>query len=277
MSWELILVAPDYLTNINCPHCLFIHRYEASEGIGRYQLLHQVMQTPLWQKMADNQYQFVYFPDERVVQDVSAIHTLLQTSLSRNLGLAHLSYCSPHNSTTGHMQYMKMNPSMTLRYGTYVETSAPLFGWWFLQQFVLDTLVEAETGDSLGFLWPYLAGYPKNKVAIVDLACIMEPLSSDQSRTDTKIKALTAAEAWSPVATRLPLSPEAARQCETFQYNPVAVGMGSYTTQVLGFVPQPWYERLLKSAHMQIVPLTSYHMSIEKETACEGVTSNKFM
>lgn len=72
---------------------------------------------------------------------------LLQTSLSRNLGLAHLSYCSPHNSTTGHMQYMKMNPSMTLRYGTYVETSAPLFGWWFLQQFVLDTLVEAETGD----------------------------------------------------------------------------------------------------------------------------------
>lgn len=68
------------------------------------------------------------------------------------------------------------------------------------------------------------------------------------------LQALTAAEAWSPVATRLPLSPEAARQCETFQYNPVAVGMGSYTTQVLGFVPQPWYERLLKSAHMQASP-----------------------
>lgn len=45
------------------------------------------------------------------------------------------------------MQYMKMNPTMMLRYGTYVETSAPLFSWWFLQQFVVQTLVAAETGN----------------------------------------------------------------------------------------------------------------------------------
>ncbi|KAL3132160.1 hypothetical protein ABBQ32_008768 [Trebouxia sp. C0010 RCD-2024] len=276
MSWGLIVVAPNHLTNINCPHCLFIHCYEASEDVGRYQLLHQVMQTTLWQQMAENQYQFLYFPDERVVQDVSAINTLLHTSMSKNLGLAHLSYCSPNNSMTGRMQYMKINPSMTLRYGTYIDTSAPLFGWWFLRQFVVETLVEAEKGDSLGFLWPYLAGYPKNKVAIIDLACIMEPLSSDQNMTDTKVKALTTAEACQPEVTRLPLSLEAARQCQTFQYNPVAFGMGSYITQVLGFVPQPWYERLLKSAHLQIVPLTSYHISVVKESACEGVTSHSF-
>lgn len=73
---------------------------------------------------------------------------LLHTSMSKNLGLAHLSYCSPNNSMTGRMQYMKINPSMTLRYGTYIDTSAPLFGWWFLRQFVVETLVEAEKGDS---------------------------------------------------------------------------------------------------------------------------------
>lgn len=74
MSWDLIVVAPDHVTNINCPHCLFIHLYEGSESVGRYQLLHRVMQTPLWQQMVVNKYQFVYFPDERVVQDVSAIN-----------------------------------------------------------------------------------------------------------------------------------------------------------------------------------------------------------
>ncbi|KAL3132101.1 hypothetical protein ABBQ32_008710 [Trebouxia sp. C0010 RCD-2024] len=267
MSWDLIVVAPDHVTNINCPHCLFIHLYEGSETVGRYQLLHRVMQTPLWQQMVVNKYQFVYFPDERVVQDVSAINTLLQMSLSKNLGLAHLSYCNPQDSLAKHMQYMKMNPTMMLRYGTYVETSAPLFSWWFLQQFVVQTLVAAETGDGLGFLWPYLAGYPKNKVAIVDLACIMEPLPSpDQNMTDTT--ALTTAEASNPDVASLPLSPEAARQCHTFQYNPAAFGMGAYAIQVQGFFPQPWYERLLKSAHMQMVPLTTYDMSVVKETAC---------
>lgn len=68
------------------------------------------------------------------------------------------------------------------------------------------------------------------------------------------LQALTTAEACQPEVTRLPLSLEAARQCQTFQYNPVAFGMGSYITQVLGFVPQPWYERLLKSAHLQASP-----------------------
>ena len=34
-------------------------------------------------------------------------------------------------------------------------------------------------GDGLGFLWPYLAGYPQNKIAIVDLACVMKPFSQD--------------------------------------------------------------------------------------------------
>ncbi len=72
---------------------------------------------------------------------------LLQMSLSKHLGMAHLSYCSREDSTAEHILYMKMNPTMMLRYGNYVEISAPLFGWWFLQKYVVQTLVEAETGD----------------------------------------------------------------------------------------------------------------------------------
>ena len=68
-------------------------------------------------------------------------------SLSKHLGLAHLSYCSLQDSNAEHILYMKMNPTMKLRYGNYVETTAPLFGWWFLEQYVAQTLIEAETGN----------------------------------------------------------------------------------------------------------------------------------
>ena len=75
MQWSLIVVAPNHFTNINCPHCLFIHRYNAFQSAARYRLLNQLMHTPLWQQLVVNKHQFVYFPDERVVQDVSAIET----------------------------------------------------------------------------------------------------------------------------------------------------------------------------------------------------------
>ena len=65
------------------------------------------------------------------------------------------------------------------------------------------------------------------------------------------LQALKTAEASHPDATRVPLDTEAARQCQMFQYKPAALGMVSYPIEVLGFVPQPWYERLLKSGHMQ--------------------------
>lgn len=44
------------------------------------------------------------------------------------------------------MKYMQMSPSLILRFGTYVETAAPLFSWPFLHRIVLPTLVEAQTG-----------------------------------------------------------------------------------------------------------------------------------
>lgn len=31
------------------------------------------------------------------------------------------------------------------------------------------------TGEGLGFLWPYLAGYPTDKIAVIDKACAMRP------------------------------------------------------------------------------------------------------
>ncbi len=73
---------------------------------------------------------------------------LLQLSKDVDLDLAHLTWCSALDSQSDFMMYMQISPIVILRYGTYVDTAAPLFSWPFLQQIVLPTLVEAQTGMS---------------------------------------------------------------------------------------------------------------------------------
>ena len=62
------------------------------------------------------------------------------------LDLAHLTWCSALDTQSDFMMYMLISPIAVLRYGTYMDTAAPLFSWSFLQQIVLPTLVEAQTG-----------------------------------------------------------------------------------------------------------------------------------
>ena len=71
---------------------------------------------------------------------------MLQLSMNSRLDLAHLTWCSALDTQADFMMYMLISPVAVLRYGTYVDTAAPLFSWSFLQQIVLPTLVEAQTG-----------------------------------------------------------------------------------------------------------------------------------
>ena len=66
--------------------------------------------------------------------------------MDSHLDLAHLTWCSALDTQSDFMMYMLISPVVVLRYGTYVDTAAPLFSWSFLQQIVLPTLVEAQTG-----------------------------------------------------------------------------------------------------------------------------------
>lgn len=57
-----------------------------------------------------------------------------------------------------------------------------------LKAVVMSATVEFGFLAGLGFLWPYLAGYPQNKIAIVDLACVMKPFSQDvRNMKDTNV------------------------------------------------------------------------------------------
>lgn len=73
--WNLVVVAADHMGYVNCPHCLFTHRYAGNETVGRYQLLYRLTKTQEWAQHVAGKHKFVYFPDEAIVQDVSAMIT----------------------------------------------------------------------------------------------------------------------------------------------------------------------------------------------------------
>ena len=48
------------------------------------------------------------------------------------------------------------------------------------------------------------------------------------------------------------LGNEGQAQMKTFGYNPIALGMPVKTKQVVGFIEQPWYTRLMESGNFQV-------------------------
>ncbi len=74
-AWNVVIVAPYDLDTVTCPHCLFVHRYNSTQKLGRYQHLYQLMQTGMWDDLVVDKHKYLYFPEEGVIQDVSAIST----------------------------------------------------------------------------------------------------------------------------------------------------------------------------------------------------------
>lgn len=62
----------------------------------------------------------------------------------------------------------------TLRYTSWAPTSAPIFSTarGFFSDVVVPTMHDAHSGAGLGFLWPYLLGFPRRRVAIIDEVCV---------------------------------------------------------------------------------------------------------
>ena len=72
-AWNVVVVAPKGMQEVSCPDCLFIHRYDGTVEQGRYQVLYQVMQTAAWDDLVVGKHQYLYFPEEGIIQDVPAI------------------------------------------------------------------------------------------------------------------------------------------------------------------------------------------------------------
>ncbi|KAL0046279.1 hypothetical protein WJX82_007868 [Trebouxia sp. C0006] len=227
-----------------------------------------VVITGMWDDLVVDKHKYLYFPEEGVIQDVSAISTMLQLSMSNHLDLAHLTWCSALDTQADFMMYMLISPVVVLRYGTYVDIAAPLFSWSFLQQIVLPTLVEAQSGEGLGFLWPYLAGYPMDKIAVIDAACAMRPgrptmpwVTPQPKQLKLQILLQNKKKKAPPNPEPLKLGNEGQAQMTKFGYDPIGLGKPVKTKQVVGLIEQPWYTRLMKSGSFQAVSLHKWQVT----------------
>jgi hypothetical protein len=65
-----------------------------------------------------------------------------------------------------------MRPGLLLHYTTFVELMAPTASSKFFDEVIRPSIAEAHTGWGLDFIWPFLAGWPKDKVAVMDAVCM---------------------------------------------------------------------------------------------------------
>lgn len=57
-----------------CPHCLLVYNHGLDHVAGRYAALTRLVQTAEWQNSVADKYEFMYFPEEEIVQTVDSIN-----------------------------------------------------------------------------------------------------------------------------------------------------------------------------------------------------------
>lgn len=92
------------------------------------------------------------------------------------LALAQPSVCRhPYSFSVHGIVYQ--NEDCLLRYTAFVEIMAPMFSMATLRDVVAPTLVGARTGWGLDFIWPFIMGYPRDRIAVIDDVCFYHPSS----------------------------------------------------------------------------------------------------
>jgi hypothetical protein len=125
-----------------------------------------------------SQYSYIWMPDNDVSISTEEINKMFSIADKYNLSL-----CQP--AMRGFASHLITLPKTgnLLRYTSFVEVLAPLMN---LETLMLlkDTFDENYSGWGYDFLWPYMLGYPKDKIAIIDSIIMThtKPIGTDYSR-----------------------------------------------------------------------------------------------
>lgn len=57
-----------------CPHCVMVFGHELGVTEGRYAALCELIRTTQWQVQISGKYDYIYFPEEEIVQSVQAVN-----------------------------------------------------------------------------------------------------------------------------------------------------------------------------------------------------------
>lgn len=124
------------------------------------------------------QYHYIWMPDNDVSISTDAINRLFQLAVEYQLQL-----CQP--AMKGYISHplTEPKPGSFLRYTNFVEVLAPLMHINSLHK-LKDSFRLNYSGWGYDYLWPYLLGYPKNSIAIIDSIVMhhTKPIGADYSR-----------------------------------------------------------------------------------------------
>ena len=58
----------------SCRHCIFVYAHKLGTAVGRYAALPGLVESSQWKKQVAGKYDYIYFPQEEVVQTVESIN-----------------------------------------------------------------------------------------------------------------------------------------------------------------------------------------------------------
>ncbi|KAG7668622.1 hypothetical protein NADE_006671 [Nannochloris sp. 'desiccata'] len=166
-NWDLALIyyGPDG-DKFNCKECVAV----TVASCAKWRCLSGFLNSTLWNDDLYHRYEAVMVADDDLGMKAGSLNMFFKIFRDYRLILAQPSVCP--NSYSFWLQVVGQRPSSMMRFSNFVELMAPTFTSYYLDTTVRKTVGEAYTGWGLDFVWPFLLNFPRNKVAIVDGACV---------------------------------------------------------------------------------------------------------
>ncbi|KAL4419604.1 hypothetical protein ABPG77_001658 [Micractinium sp. CCAP 211/92] len=169
-SFDLVVVYFGNSSSFACPRCLHVFRRPRAT---KWQLLAGVLFSGEWAQLvaARGPWSRLWLPDDDVLASSCDIARLFWLMDAAGLELAQMSVCRV-GGTWVFWPTLFQRPGIALRYTPFVEIMAPAFSFPFFQAVVRPTLVHSFTGWGLDTIWPYLLGFPRDGMGVVDAVCM---------------------------------------------------------------------------------------------------------
>jgi hypothetical protein len=92
-QYDTLAIAPeDQASQVEqaCSHCVYVYAHNLDPAAGRYAALYKLIHTVRWQTQMAGKYDYIYFPEEEIVQSVSSINRFGPSSLCKHSNAAYL-------------------------------------------------------------------------------------------------------------------------------------------------------------------------------------------
>lgn len=124
-----------------------------------------------------DKYEYIWLPDNDIEISVEDINNLFILSSNNDL------YISQPSMSGYHSHNITLRKGNSIRYTNFVEVLAPLFKNNILLK-LYNTFDENESSWGYDYIWPFLLGYPENKIAIIDQINMIhtKPIGVDYNR-----------------------------------------------------------------------------------------------